>query len=1121
MLLRGEVSDNNNNNNAYDIIIQHTKRGGIELLLVCGDKIISAYKEDESGQYAYGNSEAKNIYIKWIRTGIRGCTAKNAIAAPFVKGTVSRHRFIRQKVNEYTVDKFKGELAGICIMGEEINIQAEYDDDTIRIPDEIPYIKLTAAKEFNEYTKIEDYIQTKKLEEIGLDKDITWLENKKYYIVNDDETAEKIFSFLDKYRGPITYDTETTGLKINMFSKVNSKEQKILQEYNSQAKDKIRVDRLVGIIFCVEPDVSYYFPVGNRKFKNLYEDVGSEVRKDTIRKIKEAKRIEDKDCSTDMGRLLRDTQDELLTSDVILMERVRGILENGHIVAHNASFEWRVSYCYDIDVNIKDDTMILHQIIHKFRSTTSNRGEPSRLDYLAKVELGIDQLSLKDFFAEYSEDSGGKVKKNKKNIPIDFSFMDYEGCKAYAPADGDVTLQVYFKYKRDLIEKYKELEYIYNVEVVDSMAVGYMEFFGHRLNEGKIQAALDSSLAEMSKIEKEIRQLAGLKEDEVLNLASPIQVAKLFYDKMEIPFKGDKYTVGDKVTKQYTKMKDEDGNYKYPVVHLYRRWKSLSTLVSKFFGNLPSFTYPGGYVFSSYGQISTATGRMSSKEPNAQQYPDPIKSIVSPRPNHLMFDIDFSQIEYRTLVALAREIYWVELFKDPDIDYHTLKASAMYDVPYASVSPNMRDDAKSFNFGIPYGMGFKSLAILLTGMSGSSQVEEAKKKYELYFKDQPNVRKFFEQVKEMALVNKYTKTHFNRYRYYSFVDSKGETSNWAKASALRQAGNAVIQGTAADIFKIAVARTFFYIRENKLFGKLLLVNMIHDELLMEIDCSKINAQRVLKDITECMSLKIGGFPPLYVGAGFGMNWGEAKGAMNEIHPNLNDALSDEIKNCSLYDTGGLKTPEDVVEYFNRRILDFRLNKVKDYLVNPDNLDKDLHPVIGKIINLQFTYGLEEQYSKEELTTRALKEFIDRNQLDVDYSRFGSSLEVYDDVDDTEYGDGDEDIEDDEFSAMEFALIDEDEELYGVSLQELIQLFGLIISKERKICGINTRIMSYNKKDEMAEYFTSHLADKEDTDSLQVVFLKDNNVLFETGVYVSNIESSEVASKLRLNTLMYA
>ena len=135
----------------------------------------------------------------------------------------------------------------------------------------------------------------------------------------------------------------------------------------------------------------------------------------------------------------------------------------------------------------------------------------------------------------------------------------------------------------------------------------------------------------------------------------------------------------------------------------------------------------------------------------------------------------------------------MKMFHDPDTDYHTLQASNMYGVDYAAVTKAMRGDAKSFNFGIPYGMGVRSLAILLFGQTEEWHIEEAKRKYELYFKDQPKVRQFFNDVKEMALVNKNTKTYFGRRRYYSFTDKDGKENNAAKAQALRQAGNAVIQ----------------------------------------------------------------------------------------------------------------------------------------------------------------------------------------------------------------------------------------------------------------------------------------------------------------------------------------
>ena len=144
-------------------------------------------------------------------------------------------------------------------------------------------------------------------------------------------------------------------------------------------------------------------------------------------------------------------------------------------------------------------------------------------------------------------------------------------------------------------------------------------------------------------------------------------------------------------------------------------------------------------LFRSFGQISTATGRMSCSRPNAQQYPKIITKIVKPRPGFVMMDADYSQIEYRVLTALAKNDGLAKLFSNPDSDYHTLMASLMYGVEYSAVTPPMRSAAKSFNFGIPYGMGLGSLAILLTGKNTPQTRDEAAEKMEDYL----NMKKFF------------------------------------------------------------------------------------------------------------------------------------------------------------------------------------------------------------------------------------------------------------------------------------------------------------------------------------------------------------------------------------------
>lgn len=1330
MYSRGEYRDKDG---TYGVIMSHTKQS-TEIILVTSGQVSSAFKTENNEDYSFINTKAKEMYIV-IKQGLSGCKAKNGQPVPSELGACILHQFQKAKV-DYAVALYNNEIVGVDISGDNLKIITNYCADGQKlIPPNIPYTKLTkrvqkAATEDEAEENEEDLlnsVQVRTVQEIALEKeDISWLKKKNYYIVNDDEQAEKLFTFFDNYNGVIAYDTETTGLRINCFGKINSEYKKTLEKYNAEhPKDQIRADRLVGIIFCVEENTSYYFPCFNRKFKNLY-DTDTPVRRKVIEDIKARYTVgEFGNRQSDMADYIRNTPSEQWGSDVILMERVRNILSTKHIVAHNGAFEWKVGWQYEIDTNLKDDTMILHQIMYKFRSTTSNRGEPSNLKYLAKRELGIDQWELDDFFPEFKEQVGevrsraGAKKKKSAMSRIDFSYMDYDGTRVYAPTDGDVTLGLFLMYKRDMMQNHKNQEYIYNVEVIVACAIAYMEFYGHRIDEEKIAAVRDQTKAKIACIESEIRQLVNyaseseltaynnlkaamksfeeadkhgtLEEREKtnaltleavealrnaiaanteheLNLASPSQVAELFYDVLEIPFSGEKKSVAKKEIKGLMKMKDEEGNPKYPVVHMYSEYKKLDTLMTKFFDCLWTYQYPGGLIFSSFGQISTATGRMSCSKPNAQQYPKAVTGIVVPRPGYVMMDADYSQIEYRVLTALAGNDGLAKLFSDPDSDYHTLMASMMYGVDYASVTPKMRGDAKSFNFGIPYGMGLGSLAILLTGMNNATTRSEAAEKYEKYFENQPKTRKFFDQVKEMAQVNKYTKTFWSRYRYYSFTDADGNENSAKKAAALRQAGNAVIQGclhgdtriqtkefgivrikdyagynrvhvwdgekwvlgditysgkkqkcivtfsngqrficspihkflvdndptqvesykeckdlhscdrihinvnselrihgydsttkdivvesveitdeyidmydvcntddgyyvadgiithnTAADIFKISVARNFMYIRENNLFGDLLIVNMIHDEQLFEVNASKLNMQRVLRDVGINMQFKVEGFPPLYIGAGIGPAWAKAKGKMAEIHPMLLEQLSREADTIPLkHPDGEGPTPKEILDYFANRVLEFRKQKIRSYVTDPDNFGKDLHPAIGNLLNLQFTYGHDkdkEGYSDTEFTQLCLEEFIKNEGLtDIDPNSFKTNIEQVEDVEeDKEYSDGDEDDPndlDDGSVTTSFALIDEKDVVYGATIHEIIKQFNLFVSVRQRVCGVNLNAFNYKQKEEIVEFLSEHTCTEDAPGSMEVVFLQEANILNRTGIYVNNIDGSALEARMR-------
>lgn len=1181
MFTRGEFLTKDE---SFGALVSHSKQA-TEIVLVSSGQVASAFRHDETGDYSFLNNKAKEMY-KILKDGIGGCKSKNGSSMPFPLGTSVMHEFTKSKT-EYLIELFNSELVSCkinCVGGEEVNLAYT---ETSQIPPNIPYVKLTTTQpkkqiddEFS--SAADDEVVVRSVAEIALEKeDVSWLKNKKYYIVNEDDQAEQLFSYLDNYSGPISYDTETTGLRINCFGKIGSPYKKQLEEYNAEhPNEQIRADRLVGIIFCIEDNVSYYFPCFNRKFKNLY-DTDTTTRQKIINDIKVRYTIgEFATKDSDLSRYIRSTPAEQWGSDVILMERVRNILSKKHIVAHNGSFEWKVGWQYEIDTNLRDDTMIMHQIMYKFRSTTSNRGEPSNLKYLAKVELGIDQWELSDFFPDFKDDTsglvraGGKGRGKKGNSKIDFSYMTYEGTRVYAPTDGDVTLLLFKKYKADMMKNHKEQEYIYNVEVLVSCAIGYMEFYGHRIDEEKIYAVRDQTKAEIACIESEIRQQVGFSKDEELerynllkeamqefneadkhgtaeersraneivisatadlykaiendkdhelNLASPSQVAELFYDVLGYPLQGDKKSVAKKQIKPLVKAKNEDGSATYPVAKLYSDYKVKDTLMTKFFDNLTYYMYPGGLIFSSFGQISTATGRMSCSKPNAQQYPKAITNIVVPRPRYVMMDADYSQIEYRVLTALAGNEWLAELFSDPDSDYHTLMASMMYGVDYASVTPKMRSDAKSFNFGIPYGMGFKSLAILLKGNSKQSSVEEAKEKYELYFKNQPKTRKFFDQVKEMAQVNKYTKTFWNRYRYYSFTDADGNENNARKAAALRQAGNAVIQGTAADIFKISVARNFMYIRENNLLGKLLIINMIHDEQLFEVDVQSLNMQRVLADVGRNMQFKVNGFPPLYIGAGIGPAWGKAKGKMAEIHPVLLEQFTSEAANIPLWRTDNSQVdPKEVLKYFDGRVYKFREQKVEQYLLDPANRGKDLHPAIGNLLNLQFTYGHDKEkegLDDNEFTLLCVDEFIKHNNLEgINSGMFTANTDAEaakEDEEDEEYTDGDEEEEEDDldFFGGAFTVIDEKNELFGSSLQDLIAIFHFFVSPDMGVCCIDSMDLSYQKKDELVEFLCQHLCDSEDEGAMELIFLQPGNILNRTGTFVKGISDEEIEKRI--------
>lgn len=280
-------------------------------------------------------------------------------------------------------------------------------------------------------------------------------------------------------------------------------------------------------------------------------------------------------------------------------------------------------------------------------------------------------------------------------------------------------------------------------------------------------------------------------------------------------------------------------------------------------------------------------------KPNAQQYPEEVTRLIKPRENCIMVDCDYSQIESRVITSMANENAMAEYFKDPDMDYHTRMASMLFNTPYEKVDKSMRKQSKSLNFGIPYGMGTTSLAAQLFGDANSETIEIAKARQESYFAVQPGIKNLFNRAIAEGRKNA-IHTHFGRTRYLVPIPvqeerakAKGTSFNKHEIEAKhdRYAKNTKIQGTAADIFKTGVNNNFQFIRKYNLYGKVMLIDLVHDEQVMEVDTHSLDALSVAVALADNMRVLIEGYCPLYAAATLGHDLhGAKKDEEIAIHP---------------------------------------------------------------------------------------------------------------------------------------------------------------------------------------------------------------------------------------------
>lgn len=632
------------------------------------------------------------------------------------------------------------------------------------------------------------------------EKELEWLLGKDYQIVSDDNLQE-VCDYIYNHDGFVYYDTETTGLKITFKSRID------------------QGDVLVGVVLSVKYGESFFFPCRMKSIKNL--------------------------CNGD---------------HVYFMEHyMRRILEGKELVAHNAPFDWKVAYIYDINANIVQDTLALIKL-----TMGAEKGDLEvNLKSLAKLLLHRDSLSLSDLVIDNSWGEDETIK---------FWDLPYELVRLYACADTDNTMGILeFAIANDLLGAYNARK-TYDIEMAFTLAVAYQEFYGHRFDVGKI----DSLKEEITQnIEKYYQEMVGYVGHEFNPNSSP-QLLNIMYKTeaegglgipVQISRKSGRPTTDKETLKSLSEITDIDNNAVYPFVvalQKYRENEGIRKIIDQF----PELATKDGYIFSDIQQYGTRTGRVSTKKPNYQGYNDPVKKNIIPRPGYYMSDSDYSSIEYRVLGSVSGNEKIKEGFVDPDFDYHSYQASRMYSIPYANITSKLRKAAKGINFGLPYGMGDESLGVRIFGTASNENTRKAAELRIKYFDGQQEILDFFEKARNMGVDKGYTETFFGRRRYYN----KATTS---RGAIRRQAGNQVIQGTAADIYKLAIGRLFKRICKEGWLGKVLLTGFIHDETLNEIHNS-IDPAKWLSVLREEFQVVIEGWCPLYMGFGFGMSWYEAK-----------------------------------------------------------------------------------------------------------------------------------------------------------------------------------------------------------------------------------------------------
>jgi DNA polymerase-1 len=512
-------------------------------------------------------------------------------------------------------------------------------------------------------------------------------------------------------------------------------------------------------------------------------------------------------------------------------------------IGQNVKYDLQVLNNYNIILGGKIfDTMIAHYLLQpELRHN---------LNYLSESYLIYKPVPIEELIGKKGSEQG-----NMRDVPLGI-------ISDYACEDADLTWQLYQIFKEKLIQEGLQT-LAESVEFPLIKVISDMEIAGISLDTNSLKNYAVQLTEEINQLEKEIFGLAG----QEFNISSPKQLGEILFDKLKVSKETKRtktkiYSTSEEVLLELTD--------KHPIILKILEYRSLTKLLSTYVESLPKMINPNtGRIHTSFNQAIVATGRLSSNNPNLQNIPvrdakgrEIRKAFISSGPDYILLSADYSQIELRIMAHMSKDENIINAFRNKE-DIHLSTASKIYNVPINKVTREMRGRAKTANFGIIYG-------ISAFGLSQRLHISrtEAKELIDGYFRSYPGVKKYMDDIIRIARDKGYVETLLGRRRYLNDINSR---NSFVRGFAERNAINAPIQGTAADIIKIAMINIHKKFKNDKLLTQMIL--QVHDELVFNVYKPELEQVKeiVVKEMENAYPLNV----PLIVDTGTGMNWLEA------------------------------------------------------------------------------------------------------------------------------------------------------------------------------------------------------------------------------------------------------